>query len=218
MVGLPFLKKEPEAIPRKGFVPIDRVRELASSGFPESDIINTLREEGFSASEIDKALTQALKIGVTGEPKKEEREKSEEGPKLPKLEDISPPEKPETPGVPETPLPEEYYAPDYSTEDYIDYIVESRLNEVKDNVNQFNIKYQELEKRIGLISKQLNEMARLKTSEQETLLNKIDSFKESIEGFNTRLAGLERAFKETLPALIESVRALSGLVQRFKKV
>jgi hypothetical protein len=34
----------------------------------------------------------------------------------------------------------------------------------------------------------------------------------------TRIAGLEKAFKDALPALIESVRALSDVVQRMKKL
>jgi hypothetical protein len=34
---------------------------------------------------------------------------------------------------------------------------------------------------------------------------------------NMRMASLEKAFKETLPALIESVRSLSDLVQRLKR-
>lgn len=214
MVGLPFLKrKKPEVMLGKGFVPTDRIRELASRGFSEPEMIDVLRKEGFSAEEIDRALTQALRVGVTGEAK------PIEGPKLPKLEEIAPkPEKPpETPEIPETSLPSETYAPTYSTEDYVDYVVESRLSEVNEKMNEFNIKYQELVKRIGQMGGQLNEMSKTKASERQVLLSKIDSLKELIEDFNIRLGALEKAFKETLPALIESVRALSDLVQRFKR-
>jgi hypothetical protein len=40
--------------------------------------------------------------------------------------------------------------------------------------------------------------------------------KDLIEEMNVRLESLEKAFKETLPALIESIRALSELTQRLK--
>jgi hypothetical protein len=214
MVGLPFLKKkEPEIIVGRGFVPIDRVKEMASRGFSEPEMIDVLRREGFSAEEIDRALTQALKIGVTGEAKPTPP-KAEE-PKLPTLEEIVPP--PQAPQIPETSLPPEYSAPSYTTEDYIDYVVQSRVSEIHEKVNEFGIKYQELDKRIGQINEQLSEIIKSRASEQQALINKIDSFKENIEDTNLRLAGLEKAFKETLPALIESVRALSDLVQRLKR-
>lgn len=44
----------------KGFVPIERTREILESGRSEIDVIDILREEGFSAPEIDKALTQVV--------------------------------------------------------------------------------------------------------------------------------------------------------------
>ncbi|MEM5776888.1 MAG: hypothetical protein QXJ06_00375 [Candidatus Aenigmatarchaeota archaeon] len=62
-------KKEPEKPPMlgKGFVPTDKVKDLSKKGFSEPEIIDILRKEGFSSEEIDRALTQSLKIGITGE-------------------------------------------------------------------------------------------------------------------------------------------------------
>lgn len=214
MVGLTFLKKkEPEVMLGKGFVPVDRVKEMSSRGFSEPEIIDVLRKEGFSAEEIDRALTQALSTTITGEAKPMVKEE----PKLPKFEEIiKEASSPQAPVAPETSLPPEYYAP-YPTEEYVDYIVQTRLSEVNEKISEFSLKYSELEKRIMQINEQLTELLKTRTSEQQALLNRIDSFKENIEDLNVRFAGLERAFKETLPALIESVRALSDLVQRLKK-
>jgi len=57
----------------RGYVPVDRIRELINRGVLETEIINILRNEGFSPEEIDKGLTEALKFRV--EPKKEEEKK-----------------------------------------------------------------------------------------------------------------------------------------------
>jgi len=38
-----------------------------------------------------------------------------------------------------------------------------------------------------------------------------------LQDVDNRLTGLERAFKDTLPPLIESVRSLSDLVERLKR-
>ena len=62
-------KKKPEEVkkPGKGYFPTDRVKGLSNKGFSEPEIIDVLRKEGFSSEEIDRALTQVLKIEVTGE-------------------------------------------------------------------------------------------------------------------------------------------------------
>ncbi len=67
---LPFFgeSKKAEESAGRGYVPTDRVRELTGRGFSELDTIDVLRREGFSPDEIDKALTQTLKEGVTGNP------------------------------------------------------------------------------------------------------------------------------------------------------
>jgi len=212
---LPFLKKKPEAFVGKGFIPVERVKELSSRGFAEPQIVDALLKEGFSVDEIDKALTQALKTSVAAPAQKKEETK------LPTLEDIVKEEKPLE--VPETPLAEiEKYAgypteERYSTEEYIDYIVQARVAEIVEKIKEFEIKYSELEKRIENIRSQLDEFLKSRSEEQKQILDKIETFNESINDMNIKVGGLEKVFKETLPALIESVRALSELVQRLKK-
>ncbi|MFQ6118727.1 MAG: hypothetical protein ACE5KE_02445 [Methanosarcinales archaeon] len=230
-----FKKKKEEKMPPlgKGVIPTDRVKELSSKGFTEPEIIGTLRKEGFSAEEIDKGLTQALKTGVTetkaempkfpprAEPPTTELPTfppaTEKKSALPTLEEAPKP-KAEMPAVPETTLPEEYYYPEtYPTEEYVDYLVKEKMRDVEQKVSEFSIRYGELEKKIEQIYDQLNLLTKAKPSEQQLLSVKLDSFKETVDDISIRLSSLEKAFKETLPALIESVRALSDLVQRFKK-
>ncbi len=195
-----FKKKKPEEIKGKGYIPVERVRDLSSKGFSEIEMIDVLRKEGFSPEEIDKALTEALKESV---------EVKEETP-------FTAEEKKEMPELPETSLPEEYYQ-GYATEEYLDYLVSEKMASVSEKVNEFNLKFQELENKIAAIHAQINEITKLRVEGQESIISKIDSLKESISEIEVRLGSLEKAFKETLPALIESVRALSDLVQRLKR-
>lgn len=214
-------KKEPEMMASlgKGVVPIDKVKELSSKGFTEPEIIDILRKEGHSAEEIDKALVQALKSGVE-EPRPEVSFppiKPEERTALPTLEE-APQIKPEMPAVPETSLPQEYYYPEqYPSEEYVNYMIKEKMRDVEDRIGEFSIKSDELERRIGQIYDQISLIGQAKPSEQQLLLAKLDGIKQTVDEVDMRLGGLERAFKETLPALIESVRALSDLVQRFKR-
>lgn len=254
-----FKKKKKVETPAegKGFVPVDRVKELQAKGFTEIEIIDMLRREGFSPKEIDQALIDALKKGVSAKPKTQEKP-----PELPTLEELTPPKKelseppkpsitqpvqtpapkpppvPQSkevappqptlppvqappapaPAIPEQSLPEEYYYPEsYTTEEYIDYIVKEKTSEINEKLNEFMLKYKELSSKINELNERLAEISKSKGTEQELISTKIDSFKEMMNDIDTRLQSLEKAFKETLPALIEGVRALSEIVQRMKK-
>ena len=214
MVQLPFLKKKEQHA--KTFVPMERIGDLSGRGFSEPEMIDVLRKEGYAPEAIDTALTQSIKMNVASEPPRppalESREPNEQ---LPTLEELTP--KAEMPQIPESPLPQQYYQQQYPTEDYVDYIVQARVGEVTERMNEFNIRYQEMEKRIDAVSQQLTQMMQTRSGEQQQILSSIDGFGDTINDVNTRVGSLERVFKDTLPALIESVRALSDLVQRLKR-
>jgi len=225
-----FKKKEPESITLsgRGIVPLDRVRDLASRGFSEPDMIDTLRKEGYSPDEIDKALTDALKMGVSGVAPPQIASSQAA---LPQLEQFQPtvaalPQMPETslPSAPQDYFQQQWPQPaqaqqqqPYATEEYIEYLVKDRMSEIDEKVQEFTIRYQELEKRLQGAYDQLTALTQTRTSEQQQILNKLESWKDVLQDVDVRLTGLEKAFKDTLPPLIESVRSLSDLVERFKK-
>jgi len=207
----------------KGYAPVDRVQQLMSRGFSESDVIDVLRRDGFSAEEIDSALTQAVKSGVRGETPAQEaqpvfpprqEQQAEQYPALPTIEQLKPQQA--GPVVPETSLPSEYYQ-SYPTEEYVDYAINERMQEVNRQMNEFAVRYNELEKKMEEIKNQLNMIVQGRSGEQQQIITKVEGVGEGMEDITTRLSSLEKAFKETLPALIESVRALSDLVQRMKR-
>lgn len=208
-----FRKKEEKPAVGKGYIPTERAKELSERGFTESEIIDILRKEGFSPSEIEKALSWALKIGMEEKPAptKPPESKKEEV-KLPTAEELKPPE-PEVPKVPEVSLPQEYY---YSTADYIDYVVRERMKEVDTRVAEMVRRYEELARRMAEIDVTLRELTRSRPAEEKLIAGKLAEMSESMKDVGIRLGGLEKAFKETLPALIESVRALTELVEGLK--
>jgi hypothetical protein len=224
-----FGKPGPEEMGR-GMVPAQRVRELSSRGYSEPDMIDVLRKEGYSADEIDHALTAALQSGITGMP--EAFDTTDEGFMPPMEQPMGPqesyalPELPpeqtqsrqQMPTIPETSMQQEYYYPEgYSAEEYVDYAVKEKMVEVDRKISEISIRYKELEKKIDSLHSELLNLAKGRTGEQQEILTKVDSFKDSIADMTIRLSSVEKAFKDTLPALIESVRALSDLAQRVRK-
>lgn len=204
-MALPFLKKKETALPTR-IVPTERVKDLAAKGFSEPEMIDVLRREGYSPEEIDRALTEALKTSVAPS-------KAEEKPVLPTLEELVP-KREERVEIPETSLPQEYYQ--YPVEDYLDALIQARVSDVDEKMKEFSIKYEELEKSVKSLSEQLNELAQGRKGEQQQVIQKIDNCVEIVNEMNIRLGNLEKAFKEALPALIESVRSLSDIVHRLK--
>lgn len=217
-MALSFLKKGQQG--ERG-VPVDRVRELTTKGFSELEVIDVLRKEGYSPEEIDKSLSQALRGGITSAPQHQTQPSMQrsEGPKLPTLEEIAP-KQTEMPEMPESQTEEGYYdynQQSYPTEEYIEYVVKEKMTESRRSIDEIILKAKDLEKRMDTLHEQINVLIQTRTSEQTQLLNRIDSFRGVMEDVEIRLGGMEKAFKETLPALIESVRALSDLVQRLKR-
>jgi hypothetical protein len=209
-------KKKQEESPSsvgRGFPPTDRVKELSNKGFSEPEMIDILRKEGFGADEIDRALTQVLKMGVTGE---------EQTPELPTLQDIQHPSNPQMqpldqPTMPQIPERSMQYPEGYGTEEMVESIVHERMGEVSQRFTELMTKQAELERYISNLHHQLSILSKGRTQTEQSILAKLDSYKDSLDEMNGKVSSLEKAFKDALPALIESVRSLTDLVQRMKK-
>jgi len=216
-------KKEPEKPPiiGKGFIPTDKVKDLSSKGFSEPEIIDILRKEGFSSEEIDRALTQSLKLGVTGE----ENE-------MPTLETLTkeqnPPQQPmpapvfqqfEPPSVQTIqPAQQEYYQPqEFISEEVIESIVHEKMADLDERLVEFKNKYNELERKILDLHNKLSMVSKENKEKESEMLSKIDSLKDSVDEMSAKLSSLEKTFKEALPSLIESVRALTDLVHEMRR-
>jgi len=136
--------------------------------------------------------------------------------KLPTMEDLQPKAAQASSGIPESSLPEEYYQ-GYPTEEYIDYVVQERTRDIVEKIGEFGLRNRELEAKIRDMTERVGEMSKMRIGEQQQVLSTIEGLTDSVNDVNMRIAGLEKAFKDTLPALIESVRALSDLVGRVKR-
>jgi DNA-binding transcriptional MerR regulator len=209
MIKLLGLGKKAEETPKlgKGFIPADRVKELSDKGFSEPEIIDVLRKESFSAEEIDRALTQALELKISGAPEPE-----------PSLPTFGQPQR--APQMPQIPEPSLQYPPateGYGTEELVESIVHERMADIDEKLAEFRVKHADLERNISNLHNQLLILTKGTSQTEQAIVAKLDSLKDSLTDMNASISSLEKAFKDALPALIESVRSLTDLVQRFKK-
>ena len=109
--------------------------------------------------------------------------------------------------------PQEGY---YSTEEIVESVVHEKMGEIDQKLMEFKMQYSELDRKMKDIYHRLEMMATSRSKEQEEIVTRLETLKDVVTEMDGKLSSLEKAFKETLPALIESVRALSDLVQRIK--
>ncbi len=224
-------KKTPEKSPKvgKGSIPTNKIKSLSNKGFSEPEIIDILRKEGYSSEEIDSGLTQALKLGVSGQ-----QDNRDEMPTLQELQaqqqqtqSFSQPQQSPTgqgfdqaPQMPEPSMQmqQSYYpANDYNTEELVESIVQERMTDLDKKLVEFRSKYKNLERKMSDLHNQLSVMSKSKSEAEHAIISKLESYEGTLTEMNGRLSSLEKAFKEALPALIESVRSLTDLVGRFKR-
>ncbi|MCS7123151.1 MAG: hypothetical protein RMJ17_01050 [Candidatus Aenigmarchaeota archaeon] len=217
-----FGKKEDKR--GRGVIPVDRVKDLSSKGFSEPEIIDILRREGYSPEEIDKAFTQTIKTAVEGkEEVKQETTTTSITPSSPttslptlkELESIfeAKPKTMETLEVPETSLPSSTRA---LSEEYIEYIIDQKLIEVYQRFEDIYYRIEEIEKSMKEMNNNISNLARKKLIEGEELGKKFESFSENIQTITGRVSSLEKAFKETLPSLVEAIRSLNESLRRSR--
>lgn len=236
-----FKKSQPK---RKGveYIPVDIVHRLAAQGYSEADIISQLRKQGFSPSQIDKALTVALKSKIGAPQPPVERnpqqiptppqrftppEKIVPGPKTkPALEPLSLPSPPteftfeETPQEfvekPEIPKEEEI-GPEITLEEVIEGIVAEKWNQFEERLNRFEERDIQLQNQIDELRRKIDEIEKLTKESEKTLLGKLEEFGEHVSGIEGRIGSIEKAFKDFLPELTDNIRTMAELVEKMKE-
>ncbi len=189
-----FKKKEPKGLP------INEVQELSARGASDKDIIKRLKSEGYSYDSIEKSMLQAVKEGVN--------QPAEEQPPVEQAQALEP-DFQETPAEMNLAEAEETISPEIIVEELVEGVVEE--------------KWQKLESRLETMEGEISKVyARLKQTEQRSSVvpmkdERVDEYSERIEDLEARIGGLEKAFKQFLPALTRNIESLSGMIHEMKQ-
>ncbi|MBI4018455.1 MAG: hypothetical protein HY368_02500 [Candidatus Aenigmarchaeota archaeon] len=210
-------KKQEQARP----TPVEDVERMSKMGMSDRDIIRYLKNEGYSYPEIEKAMMSAVKKGV-GEPVPQAAQASaapaqraEQMPELPELPDISQ----ATPATVEEQLglgePELEINPEVIVEELVEGVVQE--------------KWQKFEEKTGKLEEELNRLRadmqqwshRLESAKHESGGKesdaKVHELGEQMEELQARVGGLEKAFKQFLPALTKNIESLSRMIHEMKE-
>jgi len=210
-MAIPFLKGKPKA------PPIDRVKDLSSKGFSEIEIIDVLRKEGYSPQEIDLALSQVLKESIEKTTKKEVSTQEQQQTDVTKrLEELAQ----STQTQSQIQSYPSYTQNQISWEDYfsyVDYIIQSRVNEIVNEVKLMEGKYQELQKRIEDLASEVKSQRGKELELKSEISQNFYNLEKSIKDLSVKIEGMEEILKEILPTLIDSVRTLNSLLNTLTR-
>jgi len=106
---------------------------------------------------------------------------------------------------------------DPATEELIETIVAENFQRVK---SEFQNMYQELdtiEEAVEDLENRVHDLEVRDDEDQEQFVQKVDEMEEHIDNYQSRIGGLEKAFQQVLPSLVDNVRDLTSLVQEMKQ-
>lgn len=106
---------------------------------------------------------------------------------------------------------------DQEVEELIETIVAENFQRVK---TEFENVYEELdaiEDAVEDLENRVHDLEVRDDEDQQEFLEKMDEIEQHIDDYESRIGGLEKAFQQVLPSLVDNVRDLTSLVQEIKQ-
>lgn len=211
-----FGKKE------KKEVPPEEIEKMTRKGMSDKDIIKHLKSKGFSYEAIERAMLRAVKQGVS-EPQQLPPQPPELGPaeesdySLPTADSFVP----ENVGAEgfdvlgEQPIfDQQQESDDIAIEELIEGIVEDKWHKFENSTKGLEERIEKLRAEMQAVEQKIKEAHKsTPKNEVETQLNE---FNDKIDDLDARVGGLEKAFKQFLPALTHNIESLSSIIHEMK--
>lgn len=102
-------------------------------------------------------------------------------------------------------------------EEMIEIIVKEHFTEVEDEFANVYAEIDELAARIDALRDEVKELTVREDEDEKEFIQKVDEIEEYIQQEQSQLGGMERAFEQVLPSLVQNVRELSELVKDMKQ-
>jgi prefoldin subunit 5 len=219
--------------------PVDKVLDLSKQGKSEAQVSESLKNEGFAPTDINKAYAGAVRSAATAPapsrqfapmsmapqqepvtqfeiPSQKYEDYSTEAPQ--EYEPVEPQQQQRgwTPEVPETGIMGIAPPSAGELEEIVESVVDEKWRELQDRLEDMHERLDAMEAKITSLDVQINTLKDAGSSERSVIESKIDEYKGSIDGIESRIGSIERAFKETLPSMIDSVKSVTEVVAKLK--
>lgn len=199
--------------------PVDEVQRLTASGLSDKDVIKKLKSEGYSYEQIEQAMMQAVKQGVSPnqspfqnyQPQQNYPQPAPQG----SIEDVYSKDTEEEPmQFPELEVPAQQEGLDISPEAIVEELVEGVVEE----------KWQKFQQRIEKTESEISKMKIMLEQHKESTVQaapdvgpRVNEMSEQLDDLQARVGGLEKAFKQFLPSLTQNIDSLSKMIHEMKQ-
>ncbi len=199
--------------------PVEKVKEYVASGMPEAEIIKTLKNSGYSFREIDAALNNALKTGVGAETYNEDASLQESTPATDIVEPLT-----VIPEENKIVAPQVFAGDDEGSEKINVEELEEIVNSIADEkMRAFKIDIEKSTNSIVVFAEKLNSVSNglesIKMAGEKTNAEtekKIGELHAKLDEIEPKILGLERAFKDIMPNLVDSVREVKEALHEMR--
>lgn len=215
---------------------LQKVSELRSQGYQNSQIIDALQKDSYNSSQIFDALNQS-NIGNAGP-------QTGNLPPAPSFEDTTgSPASSELPSMPPPPQqhqqqqsfappqqqplfaphPQENYArsapqhSDVSTEEYIEAIIDEKWVELEADIEKIVEWKNRSEQRITQLSQQVTDLKDRFEKLHAALIGKIETYDKNILEVGAEIKAMEKVFSKVLPVFTDNVKQLSDVTEKLSR-
>lgn len=105
---------------------------------------------------------------------------------------------------------------DPQMEELVETIVAENIDQV---FSEFENVYEEIDsikKNMEEMEQRLHDLEVRDDEDQQQFVSKVEEMEDHVDNYQARIGGLEKAFQQVLPSLVDNVQDLTGLVQEIK--
>ncbi|UCC91634.1 MAG: hypothetical protein JSV39_05005 [Candidatus Aenigmatarchaeota archaeon] len=102
-------------------------------------------------------------------------------------------------------------------EELAEVIVEEKLRGMNERFKTIDTQFQQINRKMDTLSGEINMIRSEKSGEVKGIEDKMESYFKSIDGLNGRIESMEKALKDSLAPMLESLRSLSDVVKSLKE-
>lgn len=103
------------------------------------------------------------------------------------------------------------------TEELIETIIEEKSDTFRREVDKVEDEIKKLEGKIHILEERFHRFVGNKKSEADVIKQSISEYGDSIDGISARMGSVERALKDSMGPMMQTMRSLSGAIDNMKK-
>jgi len=116
----------------------------------------------------------------------------------------------------ERPLKRERRRDDRSLEELAEGIAEEKWNEFRSELLDVHRRLQQVDNKVNSIEKRIDQIRGEKGDEIDEIKASIDGYKQSMSEIGERMGSMEKALRDSLAPMMESLRSLSDTIKTLK--